>query len=253
MDTIHRHRAIIEKINNEKQVKVQNLCEELDVSSVTIRKDLRLLEEKGFLYRMHGGATLNNPYAIDKHVNEKEKIHFSEKMKIGTQAAKMITPNDSILIASGTTVLSFAKCIQPKDSLTVITSALNVALELNNHLEIDVIQLAGNLRKRSSSVTGMYAEKLLGDFSCTKLFLGVDGIDLDFGFTTTNMMEAKLNREMMEVSQKTIVLADASKFGKRGFGKICAIDQIDEIITDDRISDYTKSALEDLGVSVTVV
>ena len=253
MDTIYRHKAIIEKINNEEQVKVQNLCDELDVSSVTIRKDLRLLEEKGFLYRIHGGATLNNPYAIDKHVNEKEKIHFSEKMKIGSEAAKMITQDDSILIASGTTVLCFAKCIVPNDSLTVITSALNVALELNNHLEIDVIQLAGNLRKRSSSVTGMYAEKILSDFSCTKFFLGVDGIDLDFGFTTTNMMEAKLNREMMKISQKTIVLADASKFGKRGFGKICAIDQIDEVITDDRISDYTKNSLEDLGVTVTIV
>ncbi len=253
MDTIHRHRAIIEKINNEEQVKVQKLCDELDVSSVTIRKDLRLLEEKGLLYRIHGGATLNNPYAIDKHVSEKEKIHFSEKIKIGKEAAKRITPDDSILIASGTTVLSFAKCIEPKESLTVITSALNVALELNNHLEIDVIQLAGNLRKRSSSVTGMYAEKILSDFSCTKFFLGVDGIDLDFGFTTTNMMEAKLNREMMKISQKTIVLADASKFGKRGFGKICGIDHIDEVITDDRISDFTKNSLEDLGVTVTIV
>jgi DeoR family transcriptional regulator of aga operon len=253
MNTVERHRAIIEKINKNEQIKVQTLCEEFDVSSVTIRKDLRLLEEKGFLYRIHGGATLNNPYAIDKHVSEKEKIHFAEKMKIGKEAAQRITTNDSILIASGTTVLAFAKCITPKENLTVITSALNVSLELNTNLAIDVIQLAGNLRKRSSSVTGMYAEKILSDFSCTKLFLGVDGIDLDFGFTTTNMMEAKLNREMMKICQKTIVLADASKFGKRGFGKICNIDYIDEIITDDRISDFTKNALEDFGVSVTIV
>lgn len=253
MTTVKRHRVIIDNINREKQVKVQTLCEELNVSSVTIRKDLKLLEEKGLLHRVHGGATLDDPYAIDRHIDEKEKIQHSEKMKIGTEAAKMIEPADSILIASGTTVLAFAKCIVPKGSLTVITPALNVALELNQHLEIEVIQLAGTLRKRSSSVTGMYAEQILADYSCTKLFLGVDGIDLDFGLTTTNIMEARLNRQMIDISQKTIVLADATKFGKRGFGRICGFDQIDEIITDKRISDYAKSKIEDHGVRVTVI
>ncbi len=253
MNTVERHKKIIDKINQEGQVKSQVLCDELNVSSVTIRKDLKFLEEKGMLYRMHGGATLNNPYATDRHVNEKEKIHLTEKMRIGSNAAKMVTANDSILIASGTTVLAFAKSIKPQENLTVITSALNVSLELNKHMEIEVIQLAGILRKRSSSVTGMYAEENLRDFSCTKLFLGVDGIDLEFGLTTTDIMEARLNRDMIKVSQKTIVLADSSKFGKRGFGRICGFDSIDEIITDDKISNFTKSELEEFGIKVTVV
>jgi len=253
MNTIERHQEIIKKINQDKQVKVQLLCDEFDVSSVTIRKDLKLLEEKGMLYRIHGGATLNNPYATDMHVNEKEKFHLSEKMMIGAAAAKLITPNDAILIASGTTVLALAKNIIPQENLTVITSALNVALELNRHMEIEVIQLAGILRKRSTSVIGLYAENNLSDFSCTKLFLGVDGIDLDFGLTTTNVMEARLNREMIKVSQKTIVLADSTKFGKRGFGRICGFENIDEIITDKRISNFTKEALEELGIKVSIV
>ena len=253
MNTIERHLEIIKKINQDKQLKVQLLCDEFDVSSVTIRKDLKLLEEKGMLYRIHGGATLNNPYATDRHVNEKEKFHLSEKMLIGAAAAKLITPNDSILIASGTTVLALSKNIKPQENLTVITSALNVALELNQHIEIEVIQLAGIMRKRSSSVIGLYAENILSDFSCTKLFLGVDGIDLDFGLTTTNVMEARLNREMIKVSQKTIVLADSTKFGKRGFGRICGFEHIDEIITDSGISKFTKKALEDFGIKITIV
>lgn len=253
MNTVERHQVIIEKVQKDGQVKVQDLCDEFNVSSVTVRKDLKLLEEKGMLYRMHGGATQTNPYATDRHVNEKEKIHFSEKRGIGEVAANMVTANDSILIASGTTVLSLAKHIKPQENLTVITSALNVALELNQHLEIDVIQLGGILRKRSSSVTGMYAENNLSDFSCSKLFLGVDGIDLDFGLTTANVQEARLNREMIKVSQKTIVLADSTKFGKRGFGRICGFDSIDEIITDTGISDFTREALEEIGIKVTVV
>ncbi|MBI6120132.1 DeoR/GlpR family DNA-binding transcription regulator [Salegentibacter maritimus] len=253
MGTIERHQIIIEKITKDGQVKVQDLCDEFDVSSVTVRKDLKFLEEKGLLYRMHGGATHTNPYTTDRHVNEKEKIHLSEKMGIGEVAAKMVTANDSILIASGTTVLSLAKNIKPLENLTVITSALNVALELNQHIEIEVIQLGGILRKRSSSVTGLYAENNLSDFSCSKLFLGVDGIDLEFGLTTANMMEARLNREMIKVSQKTIVLADSTKFGKRGFGRICGFDSIDEIITDSGISKFTREALEEHGIKITIV
>ncbi|MDG3581115.1 DeoR/GlpR family DNA-binding transcription regulator [Galbibacter sp. CMA-7] len=248
-----RHKSILEKINQEGQIKVQYICDKMDVSPVTARKDLKFLEEKGLLYRVHGGATLHNPYATDKHVSEKEKIHLDEKMSIGLAASKLITANDSILIGSGTTVLALAKKIEPKENLTVITSALNVALELNKHLEIEVIQLGGVLRKRSSSVTGLYAENNLADFSCSKFFLGVDGIDLDFGLTTANVMEAHLNRQMIHVSQKTIVLTDSTKFGKRGFGKICGFDHIDEIITDEGISDFTKNALEDYGIKVTIV
>src|SRR5690606_25749830 len=146
-----------------------------------------------------------------------------------------------------------AKNIQPRQNLTVITSALNVALELIHHPEIEVVQLGGLLRKSSSSVTGPYAMNILADFSCSKLFLGADGIDLDYGITTANVMEAHLNREMIKGSQKTIVLADSTKFGRRGFGKICGFEEIDEIITDKGISDYNARTLEEMGIKLTVV
>ena len=83
--------------------------------------------------------------------------------------------------------------------------------------------------------------------------MGVDGIDLEFGLTTTNMMEAQLNRQMISVSQKTILLTDSTKFGKRGFGKVCSIDEIDHIITDSGISQHTINQLEGMGIEVTIV
>jgi DeoR family transcriptional regulator of aga operon len=126
-------------------------------------------------------------------------------------------------------------------------------MELLRHPEIEVIQLGGHLRKSSSSVTGPYAEKILEDFSCSKLFLGVDGIDLEFGLTTTNILEAHLNQKMIKTVQKTIVLADSSKFGKRGFGRICGLEEIDEIITDSGVPQHIVKQLEDSGVKVTIV
>jgi len=248
-----RHQHILSKLKKEGKVTVLDLCTELNVSSVTIRKDLKLLEDKHLLFRTHGGGTISNPYTMDRPVNEKEKIQSEEKLGIGAAAAGLVEPNDCIIIASGTTVLSLAKSLQPKGNLTVITAALNVAGELIHHPEIEVLVLGGILRKSSSSVTGSYAEKILDDFSCSKLFLGVDGIDLEFGLTTTNVQEAQLNRRMIKAAQKTIVLADSTKFGKRGFGRICGLEDIEQIITDKGVSDHMCETLKGMGIEVTIV
>ncbi|HVI49529.1 MAG TPA: DeoR/GlpR family DNA-binding transcription regulator [Chitinophaga sp.] len=248
-----RHKFILDKLAEKGYVNVVDLCKQLDVSGVTIRKDLKLLEDKALLFRSHGGATVSNPYTNDKPVNEKEKIRAEEKKNIGMAAAGLIAPNDAVIIGSGTTVLALARNIHPKGRLTVITAALNVALELLHSPDIEVIQLGGLLRNSSSSVTGPYAEKILDDFSCSKLFLGADGIDLEFGLTTSNIMEAHLNQKMIATVQKIIVLADSSKFGKRGFGRVCGLEDIDEIITDRGISSHLVKSMEDMGIQVTIV
>jgi DeoR family transcriptional regulator of aga operon len=93
---------------------------------------------------------------------------------------------------------------------------------------------------------------MLAEFTFTKLFLGVDGIDLDFGLTTTNSMEASLNKEMIKAAHKIIVLADSSKFGRKGFGRICGLHEVDQIITDSGIDEKTKTKLFELGIDVTI-
>ena len=93
---------------------------------------------------------------------------------------------------------------------------------------------------------------MLSNFSCSKLYMGVDGIDLDFGITTTDMMEANLNRVMMQTAQKTIVLADSSKFGRRGFSKISDMEEVDHIITDSHISPATAKRIEEMGIELTI-
>ena len=253
MTLAERHQFILNLIQQDQYVNVVELCKELKVSSVTIRKDLKLLEEKSLLFRTHGGATLNNPYTVDRPVNEKEKLQSAEKNRIGIAAAKLLQANDSIVVASGTTLLYFVKNIPTGMNLTAVTSSLDMSNELLRSPEIEVIQLGGLLRRSSSSVVGVYAERILQDFYFNTLFLGVDGIDLEHGLTTTNAMEAHLNRQMIKVSQKVVVLADSTKFGKRGFGKICGFEDVDHIITDKAVSQQMRNHLEGLGVTVTVV
>lgn len=247
-----RQSIILELLIQHNSILVTDLATHLNVSSVTIRKDLTDLEREKKLYRNHGKAILIDPYIDNRNVSEKEKLYVEEKRLIGMKAASLITPKDSILIASGTTMHALARSIVPADELTVITASMEVSNILASEKNIYIIQLGGILRHSSLSVVGKYAENILADFSCSKLFIGVDGIDLDFGITTTNMMEASLNRVMMQTAQKTIVLADSSKFGRRGFSKIADMEDVDHIITDSRIPPSTALRLEEMGIEVTM-
>ena len=175
-----------------------------------------------------------------------------EKHAIGREAARLITRDDSIVIASGTTVHALARNIQPLHKLTVVSASLAVSNILTQHENIDIIQLGGMLRHSSLSVVGEYASRILEQCSFSKLYLGVDGIDMEYGITTTEMREAGLNQKMMAAAQKTIVLADSSKFGRRGFAKIADLDAVDMIITDGGVSPKIVTRLEDLGVEVII-
>ena len=242
-----RQQYILEVLRRNSSVSVSELSKTMQVSEVTIRKDLTQMEQLKLLYRTHGKAVLLNP------INEKERNNAAEKLAISRHAASMISSGESIMIASGTTMHFLAREIKPLDRLTVVTSAVPVTSILLKEPTSEVILLGGAVRPSSLSVVGPYAEQMLENFLCSKLFLGVDGIDFEFGLTTTNLMEASLNRAMMRAAQQTIVLADSSKFGRRGFSRICAIDAVNEIITDDKIADDIASRIEDCGVKLTVV
>lgn len=256
MNITERHEFITRELEAKGQVSVTELSTLLNVSEVTIRKDLTLLEQAGVLYRAHGKAIKISPYTGDRDVNVKELQFPSEKTAIARRAVTLIEPNDSIIIASGTTVHYFAREIDSESlggRLTVITSALKVASILSKDRNIEVIQLGGIVRSSSLSTIGYDGEQQLENFSGTKLFIGVDGIDPEYGLSTTNLLEANLNRAMIRSAQKTIVLCDSSKFGRRGFSRICPIDDVDQIITDGGIPPHMLSALEQRGIEVTIV
>lgn len=252
MTLLERHSIILELLREFGKVDVADLSSKLKVSAVTIRKDLDLLEEKKLLYRTHGGAILADPYIATRKVSEKEKLRPEVKRRIGLKAVEWLSPQDALIIASGTTVQAFARCIENM-KLTVITSAMNVAMELLDKPDIEIIQLGGIIRHSSASAVSEYAIRMLDNFCCSKLFLGVDGIDPEYGLSTTHIQEACLNQAMIAAATKTIVLADSSKFGRRGFSKICNMSDIDWVITDSGISPKMLEAIEEQGVKVTIV
>ena len=177
------------------------------------------------------------------------------KRRIAQRAAEMLGETDSIIVASGSTVYAFAEEIKMRmwHHLNIVTPFLRLGVLLNESENVNVVQLGGSVHKKSLSVLGEEAARELDDCICSKVFFGVDGIDPEHGITTSTIDEAKLTRRMMHAASQVIVLADSSKFGQRGFGRICALEDIDVIVTDERIPEQMISIIEEAGVDLIIV
>jgi DeoR family transcriptional regulator of aga operon len=252
--TVSRRIKILESLKSDGQVNVKELSEVLGVTGVTIRNDLAQLEKKRVLIRARGGAIRieQNHTEEDYPLSDKQKKHLFEKIEIGKRAAELIEENNTIIIDSGSTTFELAKNLKKFKDLTVITNALNVATLLAENNNINVIVPGGILKKNSLSLVGILAQNGFKDYFCDKLFLGVDGFDLDFGISTPNPEEAHLNQVMIGISKEIIVVADSSKFQKRGFAFIAPVSKIHTVVTDKGILPEHKTKLETLGVKVII-
>ncbi len=249
-DTVDRRDEILDVLSRNGKVYVSDLSKKFSVSKVTLRNDLKRLEQDGFLRRIHGGALKTHQVAVDLALAEKEKKHAEEKRMISRVAAEMIEDGDTIILDSGTTTMEIARSIKNRTGITVITNALNIAMELANQQGIEVIIAGGNLREKSFALVGPHAEHLLSEYYADKFFLGVDGFSSRYGVTTPNIMEARLNRIMVEHAREVIVVTDSSKFGKRSLSLIVTIDKIDRVITDKDIPEDELAALQKAGKEV---
>jgi DeoR family transcriptional regulator of aga operon len=234
--TVERRDSIIQIIQKNGKVRVDTLSDKFDVSSVTIRNDLDFLEKKGIVHRTHGGALLRKSVYEDPSLEEKQQLYRKEKQRIGEKAVELIKNGDSILLDSGTTAMEVAQRLNGKKNLTIMTNAINLALKLGSMESMSVMLTGGLLRKESFSLVGPEAEATISNYYFDKLFLGVDGLDIKFGLTTPNPMEAQLNRIMVERAQQVIAVTDSSKFGRHSFSYICDVDVISTLITDTNIS-----------------
>lgn len=248
-----RRRAIQEIVSDEGRGLVKDLAERLNTSLVTIRKDLEILHNRGLVQRTHGGALpLHAGALLDPSFQEKEKQHRKEKQRIGKAAADLVKEGESVLLDSGTTTTAVARALRHRGRLTVVTNAVNISAELSG-TRIEVILTGGTLRENAFSLVGPLAEETLHRLSADILFLGVDGFDVHFGATTPNLLEASVNRVMVEVAKRTVVVCDSSKFGRRSLSLITAPSRIHEVITDNKIPKTDLNVLTEAGIKVTIV
>jgi DeoR family transcriptional regulator of aga operon len=205
------------------------------------------------LIRTRGGALRQESVSTDFALSEKRRRHFKEKQLIGKKAAELTNDGETIIFDSGTTTMEVARNLSQYSDLTVLTNALNIAASLTGNKSCRVIMLGGLLRVKSLSLVGTQAEENLRNYSCDKLYLGVDGIDSSYGLTTPNFEEAHLNRIMIDVVKEVIIVTDSSKFQRRSFAFISPMDVVQTVVTDHGIPEEEYKKLKDMGIRIILV
>lgn len=241
MLTEERHQVIKKLLKSDGIVKLHEIVEATGASESTVRRDLSQLEEVGELVRVHGGAKRIFSVDYEPSVKEKSEQHRSEKERIGKYAASLVKANDFIYIDAGTTTLSMLPFIET-ESVTVVTNGLEIATYLTD-FDIETILIGGYIKPRTRAMIGSDAINQLRQYQFSKAFMGTNGIDSQYGFTTPDREEANVKQTAINQTNQVYMLSDSSKFDKVSFCKIMELDDatiITNTLSDSQRKKFTK-------------
>jgi DeoR family transcriptional regulator of aga operon len=250
-----RSSLILQELLRNGEVSVEDLAKGFNVSAATIRRDLTELEQQGLLRRNHGGAVPVAPmlYEAFRHVSsfqEQEQQCVAEKRRIGLMAANLVADGEIIAIGAGTTTTQVARSIRHRKAITVLTNAVNIALELSHLPDIKVYITGGYLSGDWFAVVGDIAQRNASEIFVDKVFIGVDGIHPEHGLTTNYPEQAAIHRSMMRQARQRIVVADHRKIGLLGTSLIWPAAEIDTLVTDKATSDEAVAPFTEKRIAV---
>ena len=247
-----RRRRILDRVAERQSIEAQALADELGVSVMTIRRDIKRLEQDGFLRQTYGGATVQLTKSVELAFNSRALHYSAEKRLIGARAAQMIEPGQTIFLGEGTTTAQFAQFLPPHPNLLGITAALSHASLLCSR-GIRVIVAGGKLDPNELGTTGPIAEATIQRFYVDVCVLGAAGLDPEIGVTEVDHEVADLHRLMMERSRRVVLLADGSKLGFRAPAVVARAATITTLVTDDGAPETALQALVRDGVEISLV
>jgi DeoR/GlpR family transcriptional regulator of sugar metabolism len=250
-----RQARILDEVRRTGGVRVAELTALLDVSDMTVRRDLDALDRKGLLTKVHGGATaVETASAVEPGFEVKKVRERTEKEAIAAHASTLIQPGMAIAITAGTTTWALAQHLAEIPSLTVVTNSLKVAEVLYEHSRSDLtVVLTGGLRTPSDGLVGPIAVQAIRSLHVDLVVMGVHGIDARAGLTTPNLMEAETNRAMVDSARRVVVVADHTKWGVVGLSQIAPLSAVDILLTDDRLDRAARQELADQVGEVIVI
>jgi len=249
-----RQALILDRVRQDGAVRVADLVRELEVSDMTVRRDLETLHDQGLLEKVHGGATAPARFAsFEPGFFTKAALQQAEKAAIAAEAAKLVQPGMALALSAGTTTYVLAGLIASIPGITVITNSIQVSDILNRSRGQDqTVILTGGIRTPSEALVGPFAIAQLRSVHLDLVFMGVHGMDAKTGYTCPNLMEAETDRALIEAGRRLVVVADHSKWGTVGIATIAALDQADVLITDSRMDADTLAVLNDVVPEVIV-
>ncbi len=257
-ETKARHEKLLHHLLKDGAIDVELMAVELGVSASTVRRGLRDLENRGLLRRTHGGAvpvetSFYEPFRYDASFVQQDAVRTDEKRRIGLAAAELVQEGEIVAISAGTTATQVARCLRHRSGITIVTNAVNVAMELSNSSGLRVISTGGVLSGSWFSLLGPVAIRTVEEFFFDWAFIGVDGIHASRGVTSHHQDEAALNRAMICNSRKAIAVADHSKLNQLARSHVSPLSDISQLITDTAALPGDLDAFVEHGLKVEAV
>lgn len=250
-----RQDFILHRLQESDEVTIEELCTSLETSTATIRRDLDDLEQRSMLRRTRGGAIsisslFYEPFKHDSSFQDKVETFAAEKRRIAQAAAELVCPGQTVALSGGTTTTEVVRYLKLLRGITIVTNAVNVAMELSSHKEIEVVVTGGHLRGNWFTLVGPVANQAAAMMFSDMMFIGVDGIHSEQGLTCVHPQEAEFLRVLSRQTRKKIVVADHSKLGRVSRWLLCPTREVQMIITDRDATEDMIDPFRQMGIEV---
>ena len=245
-ESTERERIILDRLSEDGSVSVGVLARDLGFSEVTIRGDLKVLEEKGWINRKRGGAAP----ALHRDILERQRVYTEQKNAIARAAADLVRDGDVIMIEAGTTTALIARYLAGKRDIHIVTNSTLVFSYARMYPNLQITMTGGEFRRATESLVGPIALETIGRLNVRLAFVGTDGFTLERGMTTHIMEGAEIVKAMKAHAQTTVLTADSSKYGRIGFSNVLPLSTMDLILTDWDLDDRAEAELREAGINI---
>ncbi|WP_265520688.1 DeoR/GlpR family DNA-binding transcription regulator [Oerskovia flava] len=245
-----RHQQILERARTDGRVEVTSLARDLGVTPETVRRDLSVLERHGHVRRVHGGAIPVERLGIEPAIAEREGVLAAEKARIAKTALDELPDQGSVILDAGTTTVRLAEMLPTDRELTVVTHSLPIAMLVAARSNLHLHLVGGSVRGRTLAAVGPWAERDLHDVHVDVAFLGTNGLTVEQGLTTPDLVEASVKRAIVDAARRVVVLADHTKVGRSDFAHVADLSRVDVLITDTGIDPDLAEGVQDAGPMV---
>ncbi|WP_237387974.1 DeoR/GlpR family DNA-binding transcription regulator [Xenorhabdus sp. Sc-CR9] len=246
-DFIYRH------LHEHLTVSIRTLVELMNVSHMTVRRDIRILEEEGKVISISGGIKLNDALRQELPWSEKALLHYRHKRVIGKYAASLVEDGQVVYLDAGTTTFEIAQVLAERFNLTIITNDFSITQYLINKSQLSLFHTGGQVDKRNYSCVGKSAAMALSALNVDIAFISTSSWDLEHGISTPHEEKVLVKQALLEISRRKVLVSDSSKYGKYGMFRIFPLSNLNDIVCDGQLSISVQQQLEELNLKLHIV
>ncbi|MBC8954589.1 DeoR/GlpR family DNA-binding transcription regulator [Xenorhabdus sp. PB62.4] len=253
MSPPERRNFIYRHLHEHRTVSISELVELLNVSHMTVRRDIRILEDEGKVISITGGVQLNDALRQELPWNEKALINHRYKRALGKYAASLVKDGQVVYLDAGTTTFEIAQILAERFNLTIVTNDFSITHYLMNKPQLNLFHTGGQVDKRNYSCVGNTAAMVLRTLNVDIAFISTSSWDLEHGISTPHEEKVFVKQMLLEIARRKILISDSSKYGKYGMFRVCPLSDLNDIVCDGQLPMSEQKQLRETGLKLHIV